>query len=180
MRCRDYSAHMLTQKGLHSNGENKPSHAIQTCFKGLRKAIRLLLKHTRCVRRLKYGKFLLRWFAKKPNMTLKSILLTAEGIRNTNTLPTCLSVIKSEASGFLITNPTKVVTKITELETLALSLDPTLPPGARFTWLGYVRPTPTSTAPRIARQITQPLCKRPSAEHQTTRPQGQMESHDSY
>jgi len=32
----------LTREDLHPNGETPPSHAIQACFKGLRKANRLL------------------------------------------------------------------------------------------------------------------------------------------
>ncbi len=71
-------------------------------------------------------------FAKKPNMALKSILRTAAGNPNTNTLPTNLSIIKDKASGLLITNPPEVVEKLEELETVALSPDPTLPPGTPF------------------------------------------------
>jgi len=47
-----------------------------------------------------------------------------------------------------------MVNKITKLETLALSPDPTLPPGAPFLWLGLVRPTPTSSIPLLSGQIT--------------------------
>ncbi len=87
-------------------------------------------------------------------MALKSILRTATGIPNKSTLPTDLSIIKDEASELLITNPPEIVKKIAELETIALSTDPTLPLGAPFSWLGYVRPTPTSSVPMIAGQIT--------------------------
>ena len=95
--------------------------------------IRTLLNYARNSRRLKYGKFLLRLFVKKPNMALISILRTSTGKSNKNTLPTGLSIIKDEASGLLITSPREVVTKIAELETVALSPDPTLPIGAPFT-----------------------------------------------
>ena len=71
-------------------------------------------------------------FAKKPNMALKYILRTSAGNPNTNTLPTDLSIIKNEASGLLIANPLEVVKKRAELETIALSLYPTLPLGAPF------------------------------------------------
>jgi hypothetical protein len=141
---------LLAREKLHPNGENLPSQAIQAYFTGFRKESRLLLKHARSVRRLKYGKFLLRLFAKKPNMALRSILRISAGNQNTNTLPTDLSIIKDEASGLLTTNAPEVVKNIAELETIALSLDPTLPPGVPFPWLSHVRPTPTSSVPMIA------------------------------
>ena len=143
---------IFTKEDLQSNRGHPPSQVIQACFKGLRKTIRLLLKHARNTRRLKYGKFLLRLFVKKPNTALKSIMRTANGKPNENTLPTNLSIIKDEVSGLLITNPPEVVTKIMELETKALSPDPTLPLGAPFPWLGHVKPTPTSSVPMIAGQ----------------------------
>ena len=37
---------------------------------------------------------------------------------------------------------------------MALSPDPTLPSGAPFPWIGYVRATPTSSVPMIAGHIT--------------------------
>jgi hypothetical protein len=40
------------------------------------------------------------------------------------------------------------------METMALSPDPTLPPGAHFPWLGLVLPTPTSSILLISGQIT--------------------------
>ena len=107
---------LLTREDLHPTGDNPPIHTIQACFKGLRKAIRLLHKHARSVRRLNYGKFLLRFFAKRPNMALKSILRKAVVNPTTNALPTDLSIIKDETSGFLITNPLEVLQKIAELQ----------------------------------------------------------------
>jgi hypothetical protein len=89
-------------------------------------------------------------FVKKPNTALKSLLRTAEGNTKTNTLPTDLSIIKDEVTGLLITDPASVKRKIAELETVALSPDPTLLPGAPFPWRGYVRATPTSSIPMIS------------------------------
>ena len=129
---------LLTRDDLLLNGENPPSQAIQACVKGLKKAIRLLLKHARNVRRIKYGQNLLRMFAKRPNMALKSILRTAAGNTADITLPTDLSIIKDEATGLLITHPSEVVKTIAELEKIALSPDPILPSGVPFPWLGYV------------------------------------------
>jgi hypothetical protein len=42
-------------------------------------------------------------------------------------LPTDLSVIREEATGHLITAPEEVIAKITQMETVAISPDPTLP-----------------------------------------------------
>ena len=53
--------------------------------------------------------------------------------------------------------------KVAALETLALSPDPTLPPGAPFPWIGYVQATPTSSVPMIAGHIT------PDIMHETLR-----------
>ena len=93
-------------------------------------------------------------FVKKTNIALKSLLRTAEGRTKTTTLPTDLSIIKGEATGLLSTDPLEVVRKIAALETMALSQDPTFPPGAPFPWSGYVRATPTSSVPMIAGHIT--------------------------
>jgi hypothetical protein len=51
---------LLTREDLQPNGEIPPSQAVQSCFRGLRKTIRLLLKHARNVRRAKYGTNLLK------------------------------------------------------------------------------------------------------------------------
>jgi hypothetical protein len=67
--------------------------AAHDCFKGLRKATRLLIRHARNLRRLKYGKVLLRIFVKKPSAALKSILRTSERAPDNPTLPTDLSVL---------------------------------------------------------------------------------------
>jgi hypothetical protein len=79
------------------------------CFKGLRKATRLLIRHARNLRRLKYGKALLRIFVKKPSAALKSILRTSEGTPDKLTLPTDLSVLRDEKSARLLTTPTEVI-----------------------------------------------------------------------
>jgi hypothetical protein len=50
------------------------SQATHACFKGLRKATHLLILHARNLRRLKYGKAIIRMFVKKPRAALKSIL----------------------------------------------------------------------------------------------------------
>ncbi len=93
-------------------------------------------------------------FVKRPNGALKSLLRTAAGSTTSNTLPTDLSIINYEAEGILITYPQAVVRKLTELETIALSSDHTLPPGAPLPWRASVRATPTSSVPMIAGHIT--------------------------
>ena len=124
------------------------------CFKGLRKATRLLIRHARNFCRLKYGKALLRMFAKKPNVALKSILRSSEGTTDNLTLPTDLSILRDERSGLLLTAPSEVLAQLTQMETIALSPNPTHPPGALFSWLGYVWPTPSFSVPMLIGQIT--------------------------
>jgi hypothetical protein len=123
-------------------------------FRGLRKASRLLIRHARNLRRLKYGKELLRIFVKKPSVALKSILRTSEGATDNPTLHIDLSVLRDETSGRLLTTPTEVIAQLEKLESKALSLDPTITPGAPFPWLGHVHPTPTSSVPMLIDQIT--------------------------
>jgi len=79
--------------------------AAQDCFKDLRKATRLLIRHARNFRHLKYGKAILRMFVKKPSVSLKSILHNLEGTTDHPTLPTDLSVLHDEKSGRLLTTP---------------------------------------------------------------------------
>ena len=66
---------------LEEHGKNIPQSdlltRLNTCFKAHRRTTRLLLKHARKQRRLKYGKALLRMFLKKPRVALQSILRTA-------------------------------------------------------------------------------------------------------
>ena len=64
-----------------------------------------LIRHARNLRRLKYGKALLRMFVKKVSVVLKSILRSAEGDKDSPSLPTYLSVIRDETTGLLITSP---------------------------------------------------------------------------
>ena len=166
---------ILTKEDLDSTKGNNQALAIQTCFKGLRQAIRALIKHARNVRRAKYGKHLLKLFVTKPNKALKSLLRTAAGSRMSNTLPTDLSIIKDEVTGILITDPTSVKRKIAEMETKALSPDPILPPGAPFPWIGYVQETPTSSVPMIAGQITPAIMQealRRTPNHKAAGPDG--------
>ncbi len=82
---------------------------IHTCFKCLRRVTRLLIRHARNLRRLRYGKALLRMFIKKPSATLKSILRSAEKDEVTTPLPIDLSLIRGETTGRLITAPDKAV-----------------------------------------------------------------------
>jgi hypothetical protein len=93
-------------------------------------------------------------FVKKPNVALQSILRTAMGTSTQHSLPKDLSIIKDETTGLLITTPLRVVKRIKELENVAISPDPTLPPGAPSPWLGLVKPTPTSSVPMISGKIT--------------------------
>ena len=91
---------------------------------------------------------------KKPNVALKSILRTSEGTTDNTKLPTDLSILRDETFGRLVTTPSEALTQLTQMETTALSMDPTLPPGAPFPWLGHVRLTPTSSVPMLIGQIT--------------------------
>ena len=106
---------LLTKEDLSPKADKATTLAIQTCFKGLRQAIRALIKHARNVCRAKYGKHLLKLFVKKPNTAFKSILRTSAGNTKTSTLPTDLSIIKDEETGLLITDPVSVKKKIEEL-----------------------------------------------------------------
>ena len=110
----------------------------------------MLIRHDRNLRRIRYGKALLRLFIKKPSVALKSILRTSEGITNTPFPPIDLSVIRDETTGRLITTPEEVIAKITQMESVALSPDPTPPPGAPFPWLGHIHPTPATSTPMIS------------------------------
>ena len=85
-------------------------------------------------------------FEKKPIAALKSIIRNSEETNNP-VRPTDLSVLRDETSGRLLTAPTEVIAQLEKLETIALSPDPTLPPGAPFPWFDHVRPTPTSSVP---------------------------------
>jgi hypothetical protein len=114
-------------------------------------------------------------FVKRPNMALKSLLRTTAGSTTTNTLPTDLSIIKDEATGFLITDPLEVVKKIAELETIALSPDSILPPCAPFFWRAYVRATPTSSVSMIAGHVTPAIMRetlRRTPNHKAAGPDG--------
>ncbi len=83
--------------------------AAHDCFKGLRHATRLLIRHARNLRRLKYGKTLLRIFIKKPSAALKAILRNSEETLDNTTLPTDLSDLQDETSGHLLTTPSEMI-----------------------------------------------------------------------
>ncbi len=87
-------------------------HAAHDCYRGLRKATRLLIRHARNLRRLKYGNALLRRFVKRPSAALKSILHTSEGTPDNPTLPTDLSVLRDETFGRLLTTPSEVIKQL--------------------------------------------------------------------
>ena len=106
--------------------------AAHDCFRELRKATRLLIRHSRNLRRLKYGKALIRMFVKKPSVALNSILRTSERAPDNPTLSTDLYVLRDETSGHIITTQSKVIKQLEKMETSTLSPDPTLPPGAPF------------------------------------------------
>jgi hypothetical protein len=105
--------------------EDTTPSKIKACFKGPRRVTRLLIRHVRNLRRVRYGKALLNLFVKKSSVTLEYILRTAEGVTDTTFLPADLSVICDETTGRLITAPDEVVAKISQMETAALSPDPT-------------------------------------------------------
>ncbi len=92
----------MHQEDLAIVNDSTPSK-IQTCFKDLRRVTRLLIRHARNLRRLGYGKALLRVFVKKPSVALKSTMRIAEGETNTTFLPTNLSEIWDETTDRLIT-----------------------------------------------------------------------------
>ncbi len=102
---------------------------FQSCFKGLRKVNRLLIRHARNLRRIRQGKAMFRVFVKKPSVALECVLSIAEVVTNTTSLPPDLSVIRDETTGRLITAPDDVVATIALMETAALSPDLTLPHG---------------------------------------------------
>jgi hypothetical protein len=106
------------------------NNCVNACFKAHKQTTRLLLKYARNQRRLKYGKVLLRVFLKKPKVALQSILRTAAEDENTQPFPTDLSILRDDASGRILVDPAEVIAQVQNLETHALSFDPTLPHGA--------------------------------------------------
>jgi len=126
---------ILHMNDLVAVDDTTPSQ-LKTCFKGMRRVTRILIRHARNLRRMRYGKALLHLSIKKPNVVLKYIMRTAEGVADTPSLPTDLSVIRDETTGHLITAREEVIAKITQMKTVALSPDPTLLPRAPFPWLG--------------------------------------------
>jgi hypothetical protein len=85
---------------------------------------------------------------------MQSILRKDVEREDSQSLPTRLSIIRDDTSGGLITDPKEVVSQVHKLETTALSLDPTLPPGAPFPWLPHITPNQRHTLPMISECIT--------------------------
>jgi len=81
------------------------NNRLYICLKSHRRTTRLLIKHARNQRRLKYGKALLRMFFFKPKVALQSILRTAAEEENTQPLRTNLSILKDDATGRLLVDP---------------------------------------------------------------------------
>ncbi len=71
---------------------------VQECFTHLKKATRHLFRYARNVRRLKYGKALLRMFEKKPSVAMKSILRTSEETTDNVTILTDFSILQDDKS----------------------------------------------------------------------------------
>ena len=138
-------------EGDDSTPEPDLQSRINACFKAHRRTTRLLLKHARNQRRLKYGKALLRMFIKNPKVALQSILRTVARRGDSQPLPTNLSIIRDDTSGCLVTDPKEVVKQVHKLETTDLSTGPTLPPGAPFPWLSHITPNLLHTVPMISR-----------------------------
>jgi hypothetical protein len=118
--------------------ENEPVEADKGMFRNITKSIQDLDFGRTSV--WEGGIGLLRMFVKKSSVAI-SILRAAAKKKDSPTLPTDLSVLRDEASGGLNTTPAEVITTLTHMETVALSPDPTLPPGAPFPLIGRVRPT---------------------------------------
>jgi len=110
-------------------------HATHACFKRLSRAIRLLIRHARNLRRQKYGKALLRMFVKNLGVALNFILRTSAGTSDTPTLPTDLSILRNVGYGLLLTTPSEVIKRLTQMETIA-------PPPSGST-ISLARPRPT-------------------------------------
>ncbi len=66
-------------------------------------------------------------FVKNSSVALKYFLRSAEGDKDSPFLLTALSIIRDENTGRLITALAEVIKKITEMETVVLSSNPTLP-----------------------------------------------------
>ena len=91
-----------------------------------------LIRHARNLHRVRHVKALLRLFIKKPSVALKSMMRTAEGVIDTPSLPTDLSVIRDETTSRLITALEEVIAKIIQMETMTLSPDLAFPRGPPF------------------------------------------------
>ena len=126
------------------------NNRINACFKAHRRTTRILLKHARNQRRLKYGKALLRMFLKKPRVALQSILRTAAEKENIQPLPMDDSILRDDSSGLLLVVPAEVIAQVQKIETQAISPNPTPPRGAPFPWHLRVPPNHKHTTPMIS------------------------------
>jgi hypothetical protein len=114
-------------------------------------------------------------FKTKPKVDLQSILRTAAEKEDSQPLPTKLSIIRDDASGRFITDPTEVIAQVQKLETHALSPDPTLPQGAPFPWLCHITPNQQDTIPMISGCITPSIMQealRRTPSHKASGPDG--------
>jgi hypothetical protein len=114
-------------------------------------------------------------FVKKPRVALQTILRSTTRANASTTLPTDVSLLRDETSSLLVTTPAEVVTKLAQIEGVALSPDPTLPPGAPFPWLDYVRPAPTSSVPMTYDRIIPAIMRKAlsrSPNHKAAGPDG--------
>jgi len=105
------SLRLLHKKDLEINQDYSYLKILVANFKGLRRLTRLLIRHARNLRRLKYVKALLRMFVNRPSVALKYIVRSSERENDPPSLPTYLSRIRDVAM-WRITVPREVIAKI--------------------------------------------------------------------
>ncbi len=135
----------------------------------------MLMRHARNMRRVRYGKALLRVFLNKPSVALKFIIRAVERASDNPSLSTDISILRDDTTCRLITAPEEVITKLAQLETVAQSPDPSLPPVAPFPWIGHIHPAPTDSAPMIVGCITPAIMQealRRTPSHKAAGPNG--------
>jgi hypothetical protein len=136
---------------------------------------RLLLKHARNQRRVKYGNTLLHMFITKTKAALQSILRTAAGELDSQPLSTNLSGIREDITGRQIIDPVEVIAQVKKMEIQALSPDPTLPPGAPIPWLTLVTSPQVHNTPMISGRISPTILQealRRTPNHKAAGPDG--------
>jgi hypothetical protein len=99
-------------------------------------------------------------FIKNPKVTLQSILLIATEMEDSQPLSTNLSIVRDDITGRLIMHPVEVIAQV---ETHALSPEPTPPQGAPSPLLRHISPNQQHTIPMISGCIT------PSTMHEALR-----------